>query len=90
VLTPSHEQRAQPQHKWPELGLNVAVDAASPYGDSDELERAGEGLCQAEVSLVVMDCIGYPGAMKRRVKIRTAAPVILAHARMARVIQKLL
>lgn len=90
VLTPSSEQQAQTQCKWQGLGLDVAVEAASPYGLSDELERAGQRLRQAAVSLVVMDCIGYSEAMKRRVKTLTGAPVILAHALMARVMQELL
>jgi protein AroM len=90
VLTPSHEQCPQTQRKWQEMGLDVAVEAASPYGDPDELEQAGEGLHKAAVSLVVMDCIGYSEAMKQCIKARTGAPVILAHALMARVMQELL
>lgn len=90
VLTPSSQQRAQTRCKWQEMGLDVAVEAASPYGDPDELERAGEGLHKAAVALVVMDCIGYSEAMKSRVKTLTGAPVILAHALMARVMQELL
>jgi protein AroM len=90
VLTPSHEQRDQTRCKWQELGLDVVVEAASPYGDPDGLERAGQGLRQAQVALVVMDCIGYSEAMKAHVKTLTGAPVILAHALMARVMQELL
>lgn len=90
ILTPSPQQQVQTRSKWQELGLDVVVEAASPYGDSAELEPAGQGLRQANVSLVVMDCIGYSEAMKAYVKTLTGVPVILAHALMARVMQELL
>jgi protein AroM len=90
VLTPVSAQIPQTRQKWQDMGVEVEVEAASPYGAPGELERAGRRLRDAGVALVAMDCMGYSEMMKTRIKALTGVPVLLAHSLMARVMQELL
>lgn len=91
VLTPTPEQVAQAEEKWNKYVSKVVAVPASPYGDSRELEEAAAKIAEMpEVDLVVMDCIGYTAAMKRRVAEKTRKNVVLSRTLLARVAAELL
>ncbi|MBI2469023.1 MAG: AroM family protein [Candidatus Rokubacteria bacterium] len=95
VLTPAEAQIPWQEKRWRErVGAPVAivVAAASPY--TADWRRAFEpalGTVRArQPSLVVMDCLGYDGAMRELVRARTGAPVALARTVLARAAAELL
>ena len=90
VLTPSQLQLEQIRTKWERPVPRASVFYASPYGDPAALDRVCARLREAEGSLVVLDCIGYTQAMKRRIAAATGKKVILARTLLARVVDELL
>jgi len=68
----------------------LKIEAASPYEDPADIEKAAARLRDWGAELVVMDCIGYTMAMKETVKSITGAPVILARSILGRVLAELL
>ncbi len=90
VLTPAPEQLPNQLERWRRVAPEVFVDAASPYGEPEELEMASERLSRDEVDLVVLDCIGYTQAMKQTVRARVNRPVLLARSVLARIAAELI
>ena len=90
VLTPSQLQLEQIRTKWERHVPRASVFYASPYGDPAALDRVCARLREAEGSLVVLDCIGYTQAMKRRIAAATGKKIILARTLLARVVDELL
>ena len=90
VLTPAAEQLAFQLERWQKIAERVTVAAASPYGPPDAVCAAAEQLAQTDADVVVMDCIGYTGAMKALVRERVGKPVVLARSALARVAAELL
>lgn len=73
VLVPLAEQAAEPKTH---AGYETArITHASPYS-GDRLSEAGREL--AETDLIVMHCMGYSEAMRRRVAEAANKPVVLA------------
>jgi protein AroM len=66
------------------------VVAGSPYADIGELERAAVALKDWGAELIVLDCIGFTGAMKARAAAIVGAPVILPRTVLARTLAELL
>ena len=83
-------QLEQIRTKWERHVPRASVFYASPYGDPAALDRVCARLREAEGSLVVLDCIGYTQAMKRRIAAATGKNVILARTLLARVVDELL
>ena len=68
-------------------GRRVTGTHASPYGE-DRFEAAAADL--AEADLIVMHCMGYDEAMRRRVADRVKAPVLLSRRIVAGGIRQIL
>jgi protein AroM len=91
VITPDKEQIEQSLKKWSETGAEVIVVNGSPYGEETELEDAINELNKNNnIDIIVMDCIGYTQAMKRKVSKGTGKPVVLARTIVARVLGEIL
>jgi protein AroM len=87
VLTPAPAQLGWQASRWRAacpVG-EVLVAAASPYAPDwrPGLDGAVDRLA-ARPALVVLDCLGYNGAMRARVRARTGAPAVLARSVLAR------
>ena len=79
VLTPSPKQIPAQRLRWLDCAREeVVVEAASPYLEKHRLENATMSLIDEKVDLVVMDCIGYTGAMRQRVRNMMRTPVLSA------------
>lgn len=89
VMTPLPEQVEQARVKWNEIGVDVVVVPATPYGDVSLVDRAAAELSRARVDLIAMDCFGYTLAMKETVRRLTGKPVVLARSALARVVAEL-
>lgn len=90
IITPDRDQIGQSKSKWAETGIKVEVVAGSPYGNEEELIDAAMALKEMDVDLIVMDCIGYDMAMKKKVVEITTKPVVLARTIVARVVGEIL
>jgi len=62
---------------WEPVAGPVLVLAASPYGPPAALGQAADALAAFGPDLVVLDCLGFDGLMKRRVAQAVGVPVIL-------------
>jgi protein AroM len=90
LLIPLSEQMKQVRKKYNRLKGKVIVKAASPYASEDEISRAAEELKRADPHVIVMHCIGYTQAMKKRVTEITGKPTVLARSLVARTLKELL
>ena len=90
VLVPSADQTALVRAEWEPVAGPELVLAASPYGPPGPLSRAAAALAAFGPDLVVLDCLGFDGPMKRTVAAAVAAPVILPRTVLAGAIAALL
>lgn len=91
LMTPSPLQVEQAANKWSHLPARLRVVAANPYtGFGDELSSAAGALREWGAEVMVMDCMGYTGSMKKLVQESLGIPVILARTLVARVVGELL
>src|SRR5439155_23663909 len=89
VIVPIKQQQASSATRWSRVDPGVVVTVASPYDDSSRLIAAAEELRRAGVSLVVMECQGFTGAMKQVVRDVTGAPALLPTSVLARFLAEL-
>jgi protein AroM len=89
VIVPIKQQQASSAARWSRVDPGVVVTVASPYDDSSRLIAAAEELRRAGVSLVVMECQGFTGAMKQTVRDVTGAPALLPTSVLARFLAEL-
>lgn len=95
VLTPAEAQIPWQVARWRfalPADTDVVVASASPYGADWRrgLEPALERLEVRKPALVVLDCLGYDGAMRDLALARTGAPVAVARSVLARAAAELL
>jgi len=90
VIYPAQEQTAKAQDEWGKENLNVYADVASPYGSDEEIERLADRLSGEDLDLILLNCMGFSGRMKRLIFERTKKPVIQANALVARVLKELI
>jgi len=89
VIVPIKEQQASSAGRWSRVDPGVVVTVASPYDEPARLVGAAEELQRAGVSLVVMECQGFTGAMKQVVRDVTGAPALLPGTVLARFLAEL-
>jgi protein AroM len=90
VIYPAEEQTAKAQDEWGGDRLDVYADVASPYGSDEEIERLADRLSGEGLDLILLNCMGFNGRMKRLIWERTGKPVIQANALVARVLKELI
>ncbi|MDO5718760.1 MAG: AroM family protein [Tissierellia bacterium] len=90
VITPLEDQINQTMRKWKDAGVNAKVVAANPYISNDELEKTLYELRDDDLSLIVLDCIGYDLEFKKKVIEITGKRVILSRSMVARIISEVL
>jgi len=90
VLIPLPDQIEQTRKKYHRLKGGFIIKAASPYAADDEVSLAAEELKKADPQVIVMHCIGYTQAMKKRVMEITGKPTVLARSLVARTLKELI
>jgi protein AroM len=90
LLIPLRDQIEQSKRKSHVLKGEVIIQAASPYALEDEVSKAAMELKKADPRFIVMHCMGYSIAMKRKVMEITGKPTILARSIVARTLKELL
>jgi len=89
VVYPAREQIADAAREWGREGMEVYLDAASPYGSEEELAGLAGRLAERDLDLILLNCMGFTHGMKQLVRERTGRPVIQANALVARVLKEL-
>lgn len=84
LIIPLEEQRGSLVEKWQELSMEIEVEVADPYSESD-FKGAAASLKEKGADLVILDCMGYNEFHKREVKEAFGGPVILPRTLVARI-----
>jgi protein AroM len=90
VLTPLADQIGQSREKYSLLKGKVIIKAASPYVAEDEVSLAAKELKKEDLQVIMMHCIGYTQAMKKKMMEITGKPAVLARSLVARALKELL
>ncbi|MGQ9647429.1 MAG: AroM family protein [Thermodesulfobacteriota bacterium] len=90
LMIPLSGQIRQARRKYGRLKGRIVIQAASPYASEDEVSVAAEALKKANPHVIVMHCMGYTQAMKKRVMEITGKPTILARTLVARTVKELI
>lgn len=84
VVCPLPEQEEDVRRKWADLTGDLYVASGSPYGPLEAAVQAAGRLAASRVDFIVLDCMGFTQAMKRRVQQEFHVPVLLARSVVAR------
>lgn len=90
VMIPNSIQAGKAREKWRKFGMEIEVVGASPYSAMDAIKVAAKQLKKKDLSLIVLDCLGYSGKMKSLIRQIANKPVILARSVLARMLAELL
>ena len=90
LMIPLQDQMEQARKKYNRVKGEIIIQAASPYAKKDEVERAAKALKKADPHVIVMHCMGYTQAMKKRVMEITGKPTVLARSLVARTLKELI
>lgn len=84
LIIPLEEQREQLIQKWQGVDLEIIVEVASPYEESD-ISGSACALKEAGADLIVLDCMGYSEAHKAEARKGSGLPVVLSRTLVARI-----
>jgi len=90
LLIPLSDQIEQARRKYRRLKGEMIIRSASPYASEDEVTQTAKELKKADPHLIVMHCMGYTQAMKKRVMEITGKPTVLARTLVARTVKELI
>lgn len=90
LIIPLADQMEQAKKKYDRLKGETIIKAASPYAEEDEVSWAAKELKNADPHVIVMHCMGYTQAMKKKVLEITGKPTVLARSLVARTLKELL
>jgi protein AroM len=90
LLIPLSDQLGQAKKKYQRLKGKIIIKAASPYALEDEVSWAAKELMKADPHVIIMHCMGYTQAMKKRVMEITGKPTVLARSLVARTLKELI
>ena len=89
IVIPSAEQVPAWRRRWGALLDFAEVLVIDPY-TAEGTEAAARQIRTLDVDVVVLDCMGYPEELRRKLRTLTERPVILARSLLARVVLELL
>jgi protein AroM len=90
LLIPLSDQIGQARKNYHRLMGEMIIKAASPYALNDEVSSAAEELKKENPHVIVMHCMGYTQAMKKKVMEMTGKPTVLARSIVARTLKELI
>ncbi len=89
VLVPLADQREAAERKWRGREIFVRAETLNPYVSHNRLEGTVQTIEEASPDLVILDCIGYPLAIKERLRKTINRPVLLPRQILAAAISEL-
>lgn len=79
VLMPHQDQEAMMREKWRGEARTIVTETFSPYGPLSDMVAIANQFREANVDLVVMDCMGYSRDHWHDVQSRLDVPVVLSN-----------
>ncbi len=89
VLVPLPGQKKAAKRKWQRPKISVSVETLNPYGGSGGLEAVLPAIEEASPDIIILDCIGYPLAIKERLRKSINRPVLLPRLVLAAAVSEL-
>jgi protein AroM len=89
IFSPLPEQTALIARKWERANVEVVGVTMRPGCDAEAVDEAARKMSARSPDLVVMDCMSYTSADKKRVRLSYDGPIILAIAAAARIVEEL-
>lgn len=90
VIVPDKSQIDQSINNWKDTERDILIKAVSPYVDFyNNIEKEALELKNEDLSLIVLDCMGYSLEMKEKVRQITGKPVLLPRIIMAKLLEEL-
>ena len=89
IFSPLPEQTALIARKWERVHVEVVGVTMRPGSDAEAIDEAARKMLARSPDLVVMDCMSYTSADKKRVRLSYDGPIILAIAAAARIVEEL-
>jgi protein AroM len=89
VMLPHEGQMRMMSRKWSTPTRQFIGAAVSPYSGQSELARQAHTLRDSGAAMIVLDCMGFDGAMKQLVAAESGLPTILANRLVGRVVEEL-
>jgi protein AroM len=90
VMLPHEGQMSMMSRKWSSATRRFIGTAVSPYSGRAELAGHAKRLRDAGAAMIVLDCMGFDGAMKQLVAAESGLPTILANRLVGRVVEELI
>lgn len=91
AVVPSAGQIDAMRMKWSRRGFVTEVEVLSPYSSSpEEIQKVAVRAAQRSCDLVVLDCIGYSGAIKAVFREACGKPVLLPRTVLGRVVAEMI
>lgn len=75
--------------QWINRKIQTVIVAASPYGDLTDIEKASQILVETNVSIIILDSIGFSQDMKQHVRKITGRPVLCSRTMVGRILEDL-
>jgi protein AroM len=89
VLVPLPGQKKAAERRWQRPEISVSVEALNPYAGGGGIETVFSAVEEASPDIVILDCIGYPLAIKERLQKTRRRPVLLPRLVLAAAIREL-
>jgi protein AroM len=89
ILVPLSGQKKAAEGKWQRGEISVSVEALNPYGGGRRLKAVLPAVEDASPDIIILDCIGYPLAIKERLRKSINRPVLLPRLALAAAIREL-
>jgi protein AroM len=89
VIIPHAGQAAMMRAKWSTPERDYVDVAVSPYRPRAEIEASARELTEQGADLVVIDCMGFDGELKRAIAKAADRPTVLANRLVGRVVEEL-
>src|ERR1700730_3891980 len=89
IFSPLPEQTALIARKWERTNIEVVGVTMRPGSDAEAIDEAARKMLARSPALVVVDCMSYTSADKKRVRLSYDGPIILAIAAAARIVEEL-
>lgn len=87
ILVPDGAQKEAISNWWRERGVDVEVQACSPYSEVSAFETVS--FDTPSLAYVVMDCMGYTGAMKQQLSHKLGKTILLPRTIAVRMLNEL-
>lgn len=90
VMVPEESQVAQAREWWKDVGADITVVQASPYGNVNDIARAARSLRESHCAFLCLDCMGFSLKMRSIARKESGIDVLLPRTLVASVVSELL